>query len=180
MTIKTILAATAIVAASMTAASAATINLGDVTGGTSTTGAIVGTKNGEFYNFSLNAASGFAVTTLDIDMAGSAFNTDIGLYDGAGKLIAQNTSRTAVSPASRILLNGVDVAPNGDYTLVVGAWNVDFTEDLADISFNGFPSGAYNVSIGTTVSAVPLPAGGLLLLSGLAGVAAIKRRKKHA
>jgi hypothetical protein len=34
------------------------------------------------------------------------------------------------------------------------------------------------VAVAPTVPAVPLPAGGLLLLSGLAGVAALKRRKK--
>jgi len=49
-------------------------------------------------------------------------------------------------------------------------------------SIMSFANNAYdpNEWIATErVSAVPLPAGGLLLLSGLAGVAALKRRKKY-
>ena len=176
MTIKTILSAALITAASATLASAATIDLGDVTTGASTTGEIVGTKNGDFYTFSLNAASGFGVTMLDIDTAGSDFGTDIALYDSNDMLVAENNNGPNTSPASRILLDSGVIA-NGDYTLVVGAWNVNFATNLADISFNGFPSGDYNVNIQTTVSAVPLPAGGLLLLSGLAGIATVRRRK---
>lgn len=49
---------------------------------------------------------------------------------------------------------------------------------------NWFSSGltgthSYTIT-GTNISAVPLPAGGLLLISGLAGVAALKRRKQRA
>lgn len=179
MMIKNILTAGAILVASAVTATAATVNLGDVTAGTSTSGAIVGTKNGDFYTFSLNAAPGFGVTTLDIDTEGSDFGTDIGLYDSNDNLVAQAQNGPNTSPASRILLDGV-LTENGDYTLVVGAWNVNYTPNLADISFNGFPSGDYNVNISTTITAVPLPAGGLLLLSGLLGVAGVQRRKKRA
>ena len=179
MTIKSILAAAVIVAASVTAAAAATVNLGDVTNGTTTSGEIVGTKNGDFYNFSLNAFSGFAVTTLDIDTARSDFGSDIALYDSNDQLVAQNNNGPNTSPASRILLTGLGAPANGNYTLVIGAWNVNFTQDLSDISFNGFPSGDYNLNINTTVSVVPLPAGGLLLLSGIAGIAGVQRRKKR-
>jgi hypothetical protein len=44
-----------------------------------------------------------------------------------------------------------------------------------------FLLGSSSVTISDgAVSAVPLPAGGMLLLSGLAGIAGLQRRKKHA
>lgn len=179
MTFRTFLSAAVFAVASATMATAATFNLGDATNGAATTGTIVGTKNGDFYQFTLNALPGFAVTTLDIDTANSDFGTDIGLYDSNNMLVAQSNNGPNTTPASRIFLNGLNVAPNGSYTLAVGAWNVNFTQNLADVSFNGFPSGDYNVNISTAVSAVPLPAGGVLLLTGLAGAVGLKRRKKR-
>jgi hypothetical protein len=177
MKIKNLLTAVALIAASATSASAITVNLGDVTTGTSTTGTIVGTQNGDFYNFSLNAAPAYAVTTLDIDTLGSDFRADIGLYDAIGTKIADNAGFSGVT---RILLQDGAGLANGDYTLVIGAYNVNYTADINDVSFNGFPSGDYNLNIGTTVSQVPLPAGGLLLLTGLAGITGVKRRKNRA
>lgn len=46
-------------------------------------------------------------------------------------------------------------------------------------SWNWLPGGSVILSDGVA-PAVPLPAGGLLLLSGLAGIVSLKRRKKHA
>lgn len=41
-------------------------------------------------------------------------------------------------------------------------------------------SGVYTYATAAQVSSVPLPAGGLLLLTGIGGAAALKRRKKRA
>ncbi|MEP1539355.1 MAG: VPLPA-CTERM sorting domain-containing protein [Paracoccaceae bacterium] len=54
-------------------------------------------------------------------------------------------------------------------------WNSDSNEN-----WNGFTIGIQGTATQVSpVSPVPLPAGGLLLLSGLVGVGALKRRKKH-
>ncbi|MEP3637994.1 MAG: VPLPA-CTERM sorting domain-containing protein [Paracoccaceae bacterium] len=49
-----------------------------------------------------------------------------------------------------------------------------------DLVFNSIGSTGTATFTATPVSSVPLPAGGLFLLTGLAGVAAVKRRKKPA
>ncbi|MEP3843830.1 MAG: VPLPA-CTERM sorting domain-containing protein [Paracoccaceae bacterium] len=49
-----------------------------------------------------------------------------------------------------------------------------------DSLFNSTGSTGTATFTATPVSSVPLPAGGLFLLTGLAGVAAVKRRKKPA
>jgi len=69
----------------------------------------------------------------------------------------------------------------GNYTLVVGAFNTIFTTDINDITTSSNASGAYNLNATSGgVSAVPLPAGGVLLISGLMGLAATRRKKKAA
>lgn len=57
-----------------------------------------------------------------------------------------------------------------------------FTETGQDVTITGLGDDvvATFAIAQPTISAVPLPAGGLLLLSGLAGVAGLKRRKKRA
>lgn len=45
--------------------------------------------------------------------------------------------------------------------------------------FSRLPSDPVTYAVATPVSPVPLPAGGVLLLTGLGGVAAFKRRKKR-
>ena len=72
------------------------------------------------------------------------------------------------------------------------AYGTDGTDSFLGVTFgilfSGPPQPIGNiVSVGSTLtfavatplSAVPLPAGGMLMLSGLAGIAAFKRRKKH-
>ncbi|MBL4810844.1 MAG: VPLPA-CTERM sorting domain-containing protein [Rhodobacteraceae bacterium] len=73
---------------------------------------------------------------------------------------------------------GISIEDNLDTFALGGApvWIFELTTTGGFIGIN-HANWTYEI---TGLSAVPLPAGGLLLLTGLAGVAGLKRRKKQA
>ena len=81
--------------------------------------------------------------------------------------------------------NGVLYTATGVLSDTDASDGFNFLDTLADYAFsfqNPVGSSSYVVGSITTVSpaAVPLPAGGLLMLTGLGGAAALKRCKKRA
>ena len=179
MKLRKIVAAAALVAASATAGSAATYNLGDATYGATTTETLI-KQTLDFIEFSFDAPAGYYVSALDISVTsvpGSNFRELIGLYSGSS-LVA--TAQSPAAGSSAILsFSGAAVPAEGAYTLAIGGWKSYFTADIANAySTAFFNNGQYSVNINPTLSAVPLPAGGLLLLTGF-GAMAIARRKKR-
>lgn len=174
-----LLSAVLLSVATATAAPAATYNLGDVTNGV-TTSRILTVQTVDFLNFSLSSNGGTYLSTLDISVTsrpGSNFRPIIGLYSGT-TLVASHDS--GVSGGTAVLsFSGLNVPTFGAYTLGVGAWKSTFGATLSNVSSTAFfNNGTYTVNIGTTISPVPLPAGGVLLLSGLATFALLRRRRK--
>ena len=61
------------------------------------------------------------------------------------------------------------------------AWKPFFTEDMAYARSTPYlKNGNYTVSITPTLTEVPLPAGGLLILTGLGALALTARKKRKA
>ena len=181
MTFKDFLSVGALFIASTMPASAATFNLGDVTAGVVATETLT-IQTIDFIEFSFAAPTGSTVSMLDIavtTMAGSNFRPIIGLYFD-DTLVAQNDSRAFGGTAS-LSFSGLDVPAEGSYTLGVGGWISRFTTDIADASSTAFfRNGTYELSITPTISPVPLPAGGLLLITGLGALALGRRRQAKA
>ncbi|MDA8586719.1 VPLPA-CTERM sorting domain-containing protein [Rhodobacteraceae bacterium] len=150
------------------------------------------------------ATTGFAAPiNLDFEFRG-ATGTFFGLDDADGDSSATSFD-LFFEPSTFSTVRTTDAERNsfrfegGD--LITANFRIDFDDgvvfdpvsgtDLTNIFIEtGFRSevvssaAAARLGVGTftisPVSAVPLPAGGLLLLSGLGGVAALKRRKKRA
>lgn len=183
VTIRTYLAtiAFAVVSIFATGGHAVTYNLGDATYGASASERLPGARTADFFKFSIaQTPRGHIFAALDIDTLGSAFNTEIGLFDSADKLVASNVNGGAgYGSASRMLFTGANVPVAGDYTLVIGAWNIRFAQDLAGNQYNGYPSGTYNINIATSIVPVPLPAGVMLSLTGLAVIGGLGFRRKR-
>lgn len=177
MNLKDIILIGTLLVASTVTASAATFNLGDVTAGITTTETLT-IQTIDFVEFSLDAPNGSYVSMLDIAVTtvpGSNFRPIIGLYFD-GTLVAQNDSRVFGGTAS-LSFSDTDVPADGNYTLGVGGWISRFTTDIADASSTAFfRNGTYELSITPTIGPVPLPAGGLLLLTGLCALVFGRRR----
>lgn len=73
-----------------------------------------------------------------------------------------------------------NAAAAGGVVVGIGSGTFD-TVRLTDLTITSAAVGGFDIdSVRVSpIAAVPLPAGGLLLLTGLAGVAAFKRKKKH-
>jgi hypothetical protein len=185
MTFKSLLLSAALVLASAATGSAATYNLGDVTGGT-TVSKVLTVKTLDFLNFSITAPTGFKLSGLVISATsttGSNFSEAIGLYKGstlfATAEAARGGGRSGGKTATLSLADSPQLVP-GAYTLGVGAWKAFFTPDIADArSTASFNNGTYSVSITPTITAVPLPAGGLLILTALGAIALAGRKKRN-
>lgn len=108
-------------------------------------------RNSEFGDFSANDGLGIGVD------GGDRFEFL------AGEMISWSGS---------VMLEGLDIDSfntGGQATSSFFTSNFGGTEDALDLELNIRPD---------EISAVPLPAGGVLLLSGLAGVAVLRRRRK--
>lgn len=191
MKIKSFFAAVVIAASSVSPALAATYGIGDVTGGFSGNYVLAADpdNNGEkvdFFNFTLNTAPGFAVTNIEItvqSVAGSNLFPVFGLGDSSGDLLGATPNTNGGNANDEIpivlSLSGTPVFADGTYTIAVAAWKANITDPIGNSTSGAFfNNGSYSLDIDPTISAVPLPAGGLLLMTGM-GALAFSRRKKR-
>jgi hypothetical protein len=116
-----------------------------------------------FLNDTLLSRGNFAITTF-FQITG-AFMTDViaGLitHDDGITLVVPNGQTGGISAPPTSQINTAFTAEAGGFTLFYAA-------------ANGNPS---ILSVDATLAPVPLPAGGLLLLGALGGIAALRRRK---
>lgn len=182
MTLKSLLSACAFVFAAATAGSAATYNLGDVTNGVTVSKKLT-VKTLDFFTFSLDAPSKSFVSGLEISVTSTArsnFSEMIGLYDGA-TLIGTASAARGGGKTATLSFSSLTGLTEGTYTLGVGGWISHFKPNIADFfSTAFFRNGNYTVSITPTLTEVPLPAGGLLILTGLGALALTARKKRKA
>lgn len=176
---KKFLTTIAFLAATATGASAATINVGDASDGYSNR-ADLSYRTLDFYNFSISDGLSSISFAASQARRRDFIDTEIGIYNSRGRRIANDddggrglNSYLAFGDGS-----GRDMLAAGSYTLVVGSYNTIFTRNIRNLRAGRWSAGAYNVSIDTDVAAVPAPAGGLLLLTGLAGFVAARRKRK--
>lgn len=111
---------------------------------------------------------GFTVSSLSFLVGDSG--TDLDIF----QLVGFDASGTAVADSGKVSSNAAIVIG------ILGTGISSFDLFIGDQPDTGGSSVFDNVTFVTEVSAVPLPAGGLLLLSGLGGVVALRRRKKRA
>lgn len=176
MNVRSAILGSLLYAASATAGAAATYNIGNVTSAFAATETLT-VQTLDFVEFTLDAPNGSFLSALDItvtSMAGSNFRPIIGLYAN-DTLIASNHSN--LSGGTATLSFGDTIGPVGAaYTLGIGAWRSFFTTDIANARSTAyFNNGDYDISITPTISPVPLPAGGLLLLTGILALAFRRR-----
>jgi len=127
------------------------------------------------FTFTVAAGSVGRLTVVDAGVAGDTF-----AVTNFGALLGATSGVPAGDPAGQTQLD-FDAAladpawSRGVFTLAPGAYSISGSLLQSVFGDDGSTSGALRLS----VSAVPEPASGTLLLAGLAGVAALVRRRRH-
>lgn len=183
MNIRSSLLAVALVVGSALSAQAATYNIGVLpTDGVTAQNTLV-RRTVDFINFTLDAPSGMYLHGLNITVtstAGSNFSEMIALYSGSTFIKSASAARGGGNGAT-LTFDSMRPLAEGGYTLVIGGWVTRFDPDIANVrSSANFRNGAYTANITPTFAAIPLPAGGMLLISALAGLVWLRRRQRAA
>lgn len=145
-----------------TAIDLGTLNYGGALNAAGTSNA--GTVNGKWFKFNLSAETH---DFLDLSTFGSSFDTEIGIYDAAGTLIASNDDDGALL-TSLLQFDPPAVPAAGQYFVFVGGYNTAFGATGFGVT-PGTAAGTYQLSI--------IPAPGAAALMGLGGLVAARRRR---
>ncbi len=129
---------------------------------------------GNFINTSAGLASA-AVTVLQFAPSTLGSIGDLALTIFAPASVSPQTFALTDSLGAAINPVGNDVVVALDLSAAPGE-TIWF--ELQGVALPGGPNGDANPSLTVSIEAVPVPAAGLLLLAGLGGLGAMKRRKK--
>lgn len=163
--------AAAVLSGSAVAADAATFNVsGNLYGGTLDANETLGPIDLDTGAFAFSGFAGDDTGGLTVDFISSSL-----VPAAAGSFQFQFLSGTAGAILTLLKFDGVDLLPS--LSVVDGGWAVSFSGALPSAFEFAFQNANAGDQIQVTVSAVPLPAGGLLLIGGLGALAALRRRK---
>lgn len=115
----------------------------------------LGAGNIGLFKFSLESAIN-ATDYFVINTSGSTFNTELGLYDSAGRLVAENDNISSGNLSSELRFgfagtHGAALSA-GEYTLALGGFNTIFRDGELDTSFN--QQGSFQLNIQSTQTVI--------------------------
>ncbi|MEO1583165.1 MAG: hypothetical protein AAFR96_01180 [Planctomycetota bacterium] len=143
------------------------------------TTAAIGEAEVQFFSFEVAGGAGAQPWSLSLagsTNTGGAFgdnDTEIGLYDSAGNLIATNDDEDFGNDILTSALSSDDVGAlaDGQYFIAVGNFNTTFGESAFDVTSTSTAVGETKL----TASFIPAPASAALLALG--GLASARRRR---